>query len=71
MHAANHWRRSVKESFQNQLFIKALSSLEKLVIHILLYDFLHGDKTGYFLVFLSDFLTCVLARFFFGPFYNT
>ena len=60
-----------KESFQNRLFIKALSSLEKLVIHLLLHDSLHGCKTGYFLAFLSDFSTCVLARFFFGPFSNT
>ena len=71
MYAANHWRRSVKESFQNRLFIKALSSLEKLVIHLLLHDSLHSGKTGYFLAFLSDFSTCVFARFFFGPFSNT
>ena len=50
--------------------MKALSSLEKFVIHLLLHDSLYGEKTGYFLAFLSDFLTCVLARFFFGPFFN-
>ena len=71
MYAANHWRRSVKESFQNRLFIKALSSLEKLVIHLLLHDSLHGGKIGYFLAFLSEFSTCVLAHFFLGPFSNT
>ena len=55
----------------HRLFIKALSSLEKFVIHLLLHDSLYGGKTGYFLAFLSDFLTCVLAaRFFFGPFFN-
>ena len=61
----------MKESFQNRLFIKALSSLEKLVIHLLLHDSLHGGKIGYFLVFLSEFSTCVLPHFFFGPFSNT
>ena len=71
MYAANHWQCSVKESFQNQLFIKALSSLEKLVIHLLLHDSLHGGKIGYFLAFLFEFSTCVLAHFFFGPFSNT
>ena len=70
MYAANHWRRSVKESFQNRLFIKALSSLEKFIIHLLLHDSLHGCKTGYFLAFHSNFSTCVLACFFFGPFSN-
>ena len=42
-----------------------------MVIHLLLHDSLHGDKTGYFLEFLSDFSACVLARCFFGPFSNT
>ena len=45
MYAANHWRRSVKESFRNRLFIKALSSLGKLVIRLLLHDSLHACKT--------------------------
>ena len=45
--------------------------MEKLVIHLLLHDSLNNGKTGYFLVFLSDFSTCALARFFFGPFSNT
>ena len=40
------------------------------MIHHLLHDSLYGGKTGYFLAFLSDFFTCVLARFFFGPFFN-
>ena len=70
MHAANHSRRSVKESFQNRLFIQALLSLKKVIIHLFLHDSLHRCKTGYFLAFLSEFLTCVLARFLFGPFSN-
>ena len=37
----------------------------------MLHDSLHGCKTGYFLAFLSDFSTCVLASFFFRPFSNT
>ena len=45
--------------------------MEKLVIHLLLHDSLNNGKTGYFLGFLSDFSTCALARFFFGPFSNT
>ena len=45
--------------------------MEKLVIHLLLHDSLNNGKTGYFLAFLSDFSTCALARFFFGPFSNT
>ena len=62
---------SVKESFQNRLFIHALFIfMEKVVIHLFLHDSLHGCKTGYFLAFLSDFWTCVLPRFFFGPFSN-
>ena len=40
-------------------------------MHLLLHNFLHSGKTGYFLVFLSDFSTCVVPRFFFGPFSNT
>ena len=71
MYVANHRRRSVKEGFQNRLFIKALSLLEKLVIHFLLRDSLRGGKTGYLLAFLSDFWTCVLACFFFRPLSNT
>ena len=71
MYAANHWRHSLKESIQNRLFINALSSLKKLVIHLLLQHFLHGSKIGSFLAFLFEFLTCVLARFFFGSFSNT
>ena len=70
MHAANHSRRSVKESFQNRLFIQALLSLKKVIIHLFLHDSLHRCKTGYFLAFLSEFLTCVLARFLSGPFSN-
>ena len=71
MFAANHWRQSLKESIQNRLFINALSSLKKMIIHLLLQDFLHGSKTGSFLAFLFEFLTCALARFFFGSFSNT
>ena len=71
MYAANHLHRSVKESFQNRPFIKALSSLVKLVIQLLLHDSLHCGKGGYFLALLSDFSTCVLARFFFESFSNT
>ena len=37
----------------------------------MLHDSLHSGKTEYFLVLLSDFLTCVLARFFFGLFSKT
>ena len=37
----------------------------------MLHDSLHDGKTGYFLAFLSDFLSCVLAPFFFGPSSNT
>ena len=68
MYAANHCRRPVKESFQNRLFINALSPVEKLVIHLLRHDSLQGGKTGYFLVFFSDFLSCVLVLFFFWPY---
>ena len=73
MYATNHSKRSVKEifCFHNQLFVKALSSLEKLIIHLLLHDSLYSDKKGYISLFLSNFLTYVLARFSFGPFSNT
>ena len=62
MYAANYWHR---------LFVKALSYLEKLVIHLSLHDSLNDGKTGCFLAFLSDFSTCVFACFFFGSFSNT
>ena len=37
----------------------------------MLHDSLHSDKTGCILAFLSNFLTCALACFFFGLFSNT
>ena len=55
MYAVNHWRCSIKESFQSRLFIKALSSLERLVIHLLLHDSLHNGKTEYFWAFFFCF----------------
>ena len=42
-----------------------------MVIHLFLHDSLDGNKTEYFLAFLSDFSACVLARFFFVLFSNT
>ena len=61
MYAGNHWRRSVKQCFQIRLFSKALSSLEKLVIHFLQHDSLHGGKSGYWYSFLTFLLVPIHA----------
>ena len=42
-----------------------------MIVHPVLHDSLHSDKTGCILAFLSDFSTCALACFFFGSFSNT